>query len=72
MELITINAFSSAVACLHNVTSSKIGCDAICYGVKTSRHMVSILQFVELVAKTEEFCFIFMLVYNLNTITLVT
>ena len=34
-EINMINVFSSAVTCLHNVMSSKIWRDVICYGVAT-------------------------------------
>ena len=43
-----INAFSSAVTCLHNVTQSKIG--PCCY-----LHNVASHNIVEFIAKTEEF-----------------
>ena len=45
-ELNTINAFSSSVVtCLHNVTSSNIWRDVICYrnGIAKSCHMISTL-----------------------------
>ena len=69
-----INTFScSAVICLLILTSTKFWHNVVWHDVASSRHMVSILPFIDLIVKTEFVVVKFMYKYNnKNIITLVT
>ena len=73
-----INTFScSAVLCLLILTSTKfwryvVWHDVVWHDVTSSRHMVSILPFLDLIVKIEFVVVNCMYVYNKNIITIVT